>query len=313
MKLLRFLESVRTPFFNALFSLITHIGEETVFLVIAITVFWCVSKRKGYYILITGLVGTVVNQFLKLIFKIPRPWKDPTFSAVESAKAEAGGYSFPSGHTQNVTGTFGAIARDTRRKAVHTVAVAVIVAVAFSRMYLGVHTPLDVGFSLVFGAFLVFALYPVFSDEARFERLMPCVVTLSSLLSLSLFVYVFAFPDASADAENLASAMKNSSTLLGCTVGLAPVYFIDKYFVKFDTGARWYAQIIKLTVGLALILLIKWGLAFPLSAIFRSEYAARAVRYFIVVMFAGVLWPLTFRRFSEMRIPALDKFGKKKA
>lgn len=110
MNLLYALESVRTPFWDAVFSAVTHLGEETVFMVAAILIFWCVSKQEGYYLLLMGFFGTVVNQFLKLLFRIPRPWvRDPDFTIVESARAQATGYSFPSGHTQNAVATFGAL------------------------------------------------------------------------------------------------------------------------------------------------------------------------------------------------------------
>ena len=72
MNLLYALESVRTPFWDAVFSAVTHLGEETVFMVAAILIFWCVSKQEGYYLLLMGFFGTVVNQFLKLLFRIPR-------------------------------------------------------------------------------------------------------------------------------------------------------------------------------------------------------------------------------------------------
>ena len=48
MNLLYALESVRTPFWDAVFSAVTHLGEETVFMVAAILIFWCVSKEEGY-------------------------------------------------------------------------------------------------------------------------------------------------------------------------------------------------------------------------------------------------------------------------
>ena len=116
MNLLYALERLRTPFWDAVFSAVTHLGEETVFMVAAILIFWCVSKEEGYYLLLMGFFGTVVNQFLKLLFRIPRPWvRDPDFTIVESARAQATGYSFPSGHTQNAVATFGGIARSTRR------------------------------------------------------------------------------------------------------------------------------------------------------------------------------------------------------
>ena len=42
-------------------------------MVAAILIFWCVSKEEGYYLLLIVFFGTVVNQFLKLLFRIPRP------------------------------------------------------------------------------------------------------------------------------------------------------------------------------------------------------------------------------------------------
>ena len=164
MPFLYFLESIRNPILDALFALVTHLGEETFFLVIAILFFWCINKREGYYILITGLVGTVLNQIAKLFFRIPRPWDlDSNFNIIESARAEATGYSFPSGHTQNIAGTYGAIAAYNPTKRKTAVCVTIIVLVAFSRMYLGVHTPLDVIVSLLLALALVLLLRPLFA------------------------------------------------------------------------------------------------------------------------------------------------------
>ena len=165
MQLLYALAELRTPFLDALLGALTNCGGELVFMAAAIIVFWCVSKSCGYYMLTVGFVGTIVNQFLKLVFRIPRPWvKDPDFQIVESARAEATGYSFPSGHTQNVFASFGCLGRWTKRTWLRVVCALLIVVTAFSRMYLGVHTPLDVGVSFGIGLVLVFALYPLFRD-----------------------------------------------------------------------------------------------------------------------------------------------------
>ena len=106
MKLLYLLESLRTPAGDWLMSGITHLGGETAFLAVAIFIFWCVDKHEGYYLLTVGFLGTVLNQFLKLLCRIPRPWVlDPDFTIVESARAEATGYSFPSGHSTPAAST----------------------------------------------------------------------------------------------------------------------------------------------------------------------------------------------------------------
>lgn len=323
MEFLYFLQSIRNPVFDFFFDLITKLGEETVFLAVALIFFWCVSKREGFYILITGLFGTVINQGLKMMFRIERPWIiDPEFEIVESARLEATGYSFPSGHTQNIAGTFGSIGRYSKRKWVRILCVIIIVLVALSRNYLGVHTPLDVAVSLIIAGALVFGLYPFFKNEERFNKAMPVIVLLSAAISLALLIYVNVLPGALSGADevtaesyllNLESAKKNAATLFGCMLGLVAVYPIDRFFIKFDTKARWYAQVIKLVLGLGIILLIKGTLQSPLEALFgiftdTPMYIARAVRYFIIVCFAGILWPLTFGFFGKMRIGFMERF-----
>lgn len=323
MEFLYFLQSIRNPVLDFLFDIVTKLGEETVFLAIAICFFWCVSKREGYYILITGLFGTVINQGLKIACRVERPWNlDPNFEIVESARAEAGGYSFPSGHTQNIAGTFGAIGKYSDRRRVKLLTLAIIVLVALSRMYLGVHTPKDVIFSLGLAAFLVLILHPFFREERLFHRAMPWFVAISIAISLSLVIYVNALPDtvaaeseliAESYIENLGEARKNAATLFGCMLGLVLVYPLDRFVVKFETDALWYAQVLKVVLGLCSVLLLKAVLPAPITAFFElfladGTYTARGVTYFIIVAFAGVIWPLTFKYFAKLRIPFMDRF-----
>ena len=312
MSFLYLLEKIRNPVFDFLFSTITHIGEETVFLVISLLFFWCINKREGYYILICGLLGTVINQAMKLTFKIPRPWvKDPSFTIVESARAEATGYSFPSGHTQNVSTTFGAIGLYSKRAPVRIISVIIVVLVAFSRMYLGVHTPLDVCVSLAIGAAIITLLYPVFSSDSRFAKFMPIIVSVSVAITAGLVLYVFLMPSEGVDLHNLSSGRENACTLLGCTLALVPVYIIDRRYLNFETKAAWYSQALKLLGGLLGVLIIKVGLSSPLVWLFDNEYVARSVRYFLIVVFAGIIWPMTFGFFSRLRIKFLDRLTTK--
>ena len=167
MKFLYFLQSIRCPVLDAIFSLITHGGEEVIFMAVGMIVFWCVNKYKGYYLLCVGFVGTVLNQFLKMLCRVPRPWiKDPNFPIVEAARAEATGYSFPSGHTQTSVGLYGGIARMTKQKILRIAMIALCVLVPFSRLYLGVHTPADVLVSVAIALVLIFAVYPLSDAES---------------------------------------------------------------------------------------------------------------------------------------------------
>ncbi len=314
MPFLYFLRNIGHPILDFFFETVTHLGEETVFLVISIVFFWCIDKREGYFILLSGLLGTLVNQAAKLACRVPRPWViDPSFEPIGDSKIEATGYSFPSGHTQNIATTFGCItAYNRKKKWVSALSLTVIILVSFSRMYLGVHTPLDVFTSLLIALALVLILRPWFETEEKFEKAYPIIVIVSVILSLAFLGYVISVSaDNTLDADNFNSALKNACTLLGCTVGLVLVWFVDTKFVRFETKAPWYSQIIKAAVGFAVVLAIKAGLSSPLTALFGNEYVARCVRYFLIVAFAGALWPMTFKWFSGIRIAALDNFGGK--
>lgn len=302
MQLLYALESIRTPLLDTLMAWITECGGELVFMAVAITMFWCVSKACGYYMLTVGFTGTILNQFLKLAFRIPRPWvKDPDFTIVESARAGATGYSFPSGHTQNVFASFGCGMRWTKQTWLRIVCAVLVVLTAFSRMYLGVHTPLDVGVSFGIGLVLVFALYPLFSRIEERPNTMYRVFGVMIVLNLAYLLYAELWPfPADVDAVNLAEGRKNAYTLLGAVLGMTGAYFIDRKYVHFDVRAVWWAQVLKVVLGLALTVALRTVLKAPLLALFGGHNAAHLLRYFIMVLFAGGVWPMTFRWFGRL-------------
>lgn len=301
MDILYALEKIRTPFWNGVMSAVTQLGGEVIFIVAAVVVFWCVSKWEGYYLMTIAFCGTVLNQFLKLICRVPRPWvRDPNFTIVESARAEATGYSFPSGHTQNAIGLFGGMARWGGRRWVRLGLTALALVIAFSRMYLGVHTPADVGVSLVLAAALVLGLYPLMRRAQEKPRYMGYVLAAMLVVSGAFVVFVEAYGfSADTDAENLASGIGNAWKMLGAVAGMTLAWLLDRRYIHFETQAVWWVQAIKVAVGMALLLAIKSGLKAPLLALLGHEGLAGGVRYFLLVLVAGAVWPLVFRPMSK--------------
>ena len=303
MEVLYWLEGLRTPVLDQFFSLVTHLGSETVFLAVAIIVFWCVSKSGGYYLLTVGFFGTAINQFLKLVCRVPRPWvRDPNFTIVESAREAAGGYSFPSGHTQNAMSVLGCPARFTKKTWLRAVCVVLILLVGLSRMYLGVHTPADVGVSLVIGCVLVFGVYPVFRKSGDNPALMTGILAVLVAVAVAFVLFVeLNVWSADVDGHNLASGTKNAYLLLGCAVGVLLSSVVERKYVHFDTRGAWWVQVVKTAVGLALVLGLKAGLKPVLNLVFNGHQVATAVRYFLLVVFAVCVWPLTFRWFAGLK------------
>ena len=306
MSFLYLLESIRNPVLDFLFALITLGGEETLFMAVGLVVFWCFDKRQGYYLLSVGFLGTVLNQFLKMVFRVPRPWvNDPEFTIVESAREAATGYSFPSGHTQTSVGLYGGIARWNRDRVLRIVMTVLCVLIPLSRMYLGVHTPADVCVSVVLALLLVFVGYPLFQRAVQSPRLMYGIfLSLTAVMIAYLcFVCLYRFPDSvylPENIHNLESARKNGFTLMGCILGIFAVYTVDLKWTKFDTDAVWWAQLLKVAGGLAVVIGTKELLRFPLDAVMDADSWARLTRYFLIVIVGGVLWPMTFRFFARL-------------
>lgn len=302
MEFLYFLEKLRVPVLNEFMLLITQFGEETAFLVAAIVVFWCVDKYKGYYILSVGFLGTLANQFMKLAFRVPRPWVlDSNFTILEQAREAASGYSFPSGHSQSAVGTFGGIAYMVKNRWVRIAAIVIAVLVPLSRMYIGVHTPTDVLVGSGMAVALILLLKPIVLGGKRKSMAILMGVMILAAAAYMCYVELFPFP-ADIDAHNLESAIKNAYTLAGALLGLVVVYIVDEKWQNFTVDAIWWAQIIKVGIGLLLILSVKSGLKTPLNLLL-GESVGRAARYFLMVIVAGVIWPMSFKWFS--------KFGKK--
>ena len=293
MDFLYFLEGLRTPWLDSIVSVLTELGGETVFLIAALVTLWCVDKRRGYYLLSVCFLGTLLNQFLKITCRIPRPWvRDPHFTIVESARAEATGYSFPSGHSTNSVGTFGVIATESRRLWVRLTAVALCVLIPLTRLYLGVHTPADVLVGSAIPLFFLVAVRPLIykEDGKHLPRLLLGMLVLAA--AFVGYMELFPFP-ADVDPDNLHSALKNSYTLLGALLGMILVWKSDRKLC-FSTEGNWYVQVLKTVLGLVLALAVKEGLKLPLDMLFGGHMIARAIRYMVLVLFAGILWPMTF-------------------
>lgn len=302
MTFLKMLESIRSPLGEQLAAAVTLLGEETFFMLVGLALVWCFDKRWGFRLLFVGLTGTVLNQLLKAVFLIPRPWViDPEFTIVEAARAGATGYSFPSGHTQSAACVLGMLALWVRDRVFTVLCVLGILAVAFSRMYLGVHTPLDVGVSLLTGA-ATLAVMPRLLDRAeasvRGRRRMSAGLM---GLALLLLLYVLFWPKREANvAEFDAHGVESAWTLFGTMPGLLAAWYADRRWLHFDTRAVWWAQALKLTLGLALVMGVRVGLKAGLAALFGDAPFTDGLRYLCIALTGGVLWPMTFGFWSRL-------------
>src|SRR6056297_324541 len=164
-ELLKMIQQIRFPLLDVLFQAITITAEELFFIVLAAWFLWCGNKQLGYRVGFAFLASVVVNPLLKNSFRIERPIG---VEGIESQRLHtATGYAFPSGHTQGATAFWTGMMTYVRRRWMFLLGTVLIVLVAFSRMYLGVHWPSDVIGGLIAGVVTVLVVNRVFDLAAR--------------------------------------------------------------------------------------------------------------------------------------------------
>ncbi len=301
MEILKFLQSIRNPVLDTFFAAVTKLGEESPLIVISFFLLWCANKKYGYYLYIVGAASLVSNLFFKIIFRVPRPWVlDTSFSIVESAREAAEGYSFPSGHTQIAVALYGGIARAYQKKAVRIFCVILAVLIGFSRMYLGVHTLQDVMMAAVISVIFIFLFYKWMQNAFLSIKRMDMVFLALTVFCVVHILYSSYFPfPKTVDVENLYSGIENGYKVLGTILALWISYRIDEKYIRYDTKCVWWGQVVKLTFGVLIAVLIKTMLKQPLMTLFGGHFFAGTVRYFAMAIFAACIWPMTFRFYPQ--------------
>lgn len=289
MDFLRFLADYRTPELTSLFGMFTHLGEELISITVICFLYWCYDKQIARKICLSYFASGLLVQALKITFCIPRPWiLDRSFEPVSSLQDSATGYSFPSGHTQNSTALFGSLAFLSKKIWQRIVFVLLILGVGFSRMYLGYHTPKDVITSLFITLFIVFFINKVLDISSISNK--KIALFLSGYSFIILFYALIRKNLSNADLTQFHDCFKAAGAGLGFSLG----WYIEPLYINFkEQTVAPYMQAIKLILGLLFVLLLKYGL----KALLGTSFTADTIRYFILVCFIMILYPIVIQRY----------------
>ena len=301
MNFLKLLEGLRIPFWDNFFLAITGLGGETLSLVAVLCILWCFNKKTGYYLVFTIAIGLGLNRIVNALCMVERPWMiDRTFSAVDGALEEATGYSFPSGHTQSAVSLYGGIAVCTKGVLAKIFAIAIIVLVGFSRMYLGVHTPKDVFAAIIIGIIVNFAVYYLYkkAEQKKSARIILSIITIIVSGAFLLTTLVSNGANQTLDFETA----KMGYSIFGGTLGLVAGWFLDLKYINYETKGTLTVQLFKCVVGVMIILGVKSILKAPLNLLFGGHLFSHAARYFITALAGGVFWPATFKFWNKILV-----------
>lgn len=277
-EIIKAIQSISNPFFDKVFQGITMLGEEYFFIIVMTLIYWCIDKKLGYRIGFAFLPGGAINGCVKSILKVPRPIGEP---GIRSLRIEtAPGYSFPSGHTQSAATFWAVLMTNLRKSWAYIIGIIIIIAVGVSRLYLGVHRPVDVLAGIMLGFVWVFISNWMVNIS---ERTGNGGIFLIFIIPMLVGLYFLRYPD----------YYKASGTVLGFYIG----YVIESRYINYDVDADILKQILKYIIGVAVVIAIK---------IFVKKLLPEGIGWdFLRYMFMG-LWvtigaPLIFKKFFTSR------------
>jgi len=283
-KILIFFKNTATPLGDQIAESVTMIGEQYVFILILSYLYWNISKRYGFKLAVAFLYSSLFNAMLKLVFHAPRPFEKLDF--IEGKRVEtATGYSFPSGHTQGSTTFFVTLSRMIKNNWFTVFAILLILAIGVTRVYLGVHWPVDVIGGWVFGIAAAFAFCFVvdkyYDEPEKLRKIFFRIQAVVLILTVSLLLF---------DLFYLRGSMKIKDffKLSGISSGAVYGFFLEMKFLGFSpSDGRKTVKILRFVLGLVVAVLLMVGL----KMIFPVHYMADFFRYGLVGLWVTFLWP----------------------
>ena len=272
------IQGFRTPFLDGYFKVATFLGNEDFFFLLVPLFYWLMDKRFGRNLAYLLVFSTAVAMAVKNTLQLPRP--PEALHLVEQ-----GGYGFPSGHAMNAVSLWGYIALVWQGlgRWVWPVMLVVMVSEAFSRLYLGVHYPMDSLGGLILGA-LVLGLWMRW--ERRLER-WAAGLSLGQVAGGSILVALAVALVIPGDATGYPA--QDAATVAGLLLGVNVGLYMELHRVRFATAGTWTQLAGRLVLGFVLLMAVREGMALvygvvlpDYEAVIWIERTLRFVRYLVV-------------------------------
>jgi membrane-associated phospholipid phosphatase len=279
-----------SPALDVPMAVFSFLGTTEFYLLLMPLVYWVVSPRLGLRVF---LIATM-TPFLVLLFKVAFHEPRPSWLGEVQALAEEDTYGIPSFHSALSLAVWGHLAAAGRRPWLWALAAALIVLIALSRMYVGVHFPHDLIFGWLIGAAVLWFVARRGARVVAWLEQPGLIRPIAAALALSLaLIAAFALlalllagaPDPPAWAAFAAGArsLTHPMTLAGALFGGLAGYSLMRQKLRFEAGGPGWQRAARYVVGIAGVLLIAEGLdaAFGLLAEDTTAlgYALRYVRY----------------------------------
>ncbi|MBR0260541.1 MAG: phosphatase PAP2 family protein [Selenomonadaceae bacterium] len=302
-----FLQEIRNDWGGAgFFSLVSELPKSALTPAIPAILFWCINKQAGIFILFNATCGRVINELLKGTLCVYRPWfKDAGLIPDAEAMKNASEYSFPSGHAQFTTAVYGGFAFFYRKILPLLIipCALIILLVAFSRNFLGVHTPQDVLVAIIYSIGLFFVAEKIFNwigkDDER--RLIFFIGGLVMVAVVFLWLYFKPYPEDVLNGKVIVdplTARADAFDALGFGLAFFFGWFLEQKFINFKTKVSPKDKLWRIIIGFGILGLIAVAI-YPLLKIFLSVEAYKFFRAFLPFFSILFIIPLIFTKVEQ--------------
>lgn len=277
------IQQFHTPALDAIFRVITFLGEEQFYILLLPFILWCVDFNWGIRLSLILILSSYINTDLKDLFSQPRP-----FDINPAVKlADADGYGLPSGHAQLALAVWSALAVWIKKLWFWIFAASVILFISFSRVYLGVHFPTD-----IFGGWViaVIFLFFYFVIEPIAEK---------KLTNLNRYKQLF-IACAVPVILTLLHPVKDTASIMGILAGAGVgLIFLNQ---QIQTKDLWWKIMIRFFIGIIIFIILYAGLKILLPKEGSSFYLLfRFLRYGILGIWASFGAPKLFQSLKLMQ------------
>ena len=269
--IIRFIQSFHNPFLDILFQAITMIGEEIFLAIIFTAIYWTFNKQLGEFFGFSIFSSICINGAIKNIVRAPRPIGEAGIRTIREHTAT--GYSFPSGHSQISSSFFSSAAIFLKHRWLYVISIILTCLVGLSRLYLGVHYPIDVVCGILLGLLISLVLYKIFISA---KNIIPIYLGFGVVFIGLLLI----FPSN--------DFLKSVALFVGFIIGV----YIEKKFVNFSIDGSFKKRFIRWFFGILSI-----GAIYSLKFILPHDIdIITFIRYMLLSLWGIGIYPYIFTK-----------------
>lgn len=224
----------RTPWLDFYFSFCSFFAEEEFYLLALPTLFWNIDYRLARHMTVVVCIGLLVGNLMKDVFRLPRPsnvepkvWVPHSASQIDSTGCRD--FGFPSTHTMNAVSNslfwvmyslqYGIGGKQVGSMTLFVGTCIWVASITFGRLYLGVHSPMDVKAGGLLGLALAFTCQRPLSALDKLDKLFLVTPHVGVLLMIFFVLVLILNPQPRPMTPTFMQNCVVSGLTWGCIIG----------------------------------------------------------------------------------------------